>query len=143
MSSKRGPKSTKVDVSMINSVTVHNTQQTFSADVDGQYVFEGYKTVGGCSNSAVYIELKYRVGLLSMGMHLVGHLTIVVVGGQVPLLVIYTVTTVIKMISFQKVDQPIHGDIHSFNHTVEYMHVIIIVIISTTVDFIWVTLKFL
>ena len=135
---------------MINSVTVHNTQQTFSADVDGQYVFEGYKTVGGCSNSAVYIELKdtilfldVDVGLLSMGMHLVGHLTIVVVGGQVPLLVIYTVTTVIKMISFQKVDQPIHGDIHSFNHTVEYMHVIIIVIISTTVDFIWVTLKFL
>jgi hypothetical protein len=58
MSSKRGPKSTKVDASMISSVTVHNTQQTFSGDVDGQYVFEGYKTVVGCDSSAVYIELK-------------------------------------------------------------------------------------
>jgi len=58
MGFKRGPKTTKVDLSMISSITLHNTSQTFSADVDGSYVFEGYKTVAGCDNSAVYIELR-------------------------------------------------------------------------------------
>lgn len=57
MGFKRGPKTTKVTASMVNSVTLHNTQQTVSGDVDGYYVFEGYKTVAGCDSSGVYIEL--------------------------------------------------------------------------------------
>jgi|14BtaG_2_1085337.scaffolds.fasta_scaffold16549_2 hypothetical protein len=58
MSSRRGPKTIKVDESMIDSITLKNTDQTFGGDVDGQFVFEGFKTVAGCDNSAVYIRLK-------------------------------------------------------------------------------------
>ena len=58
MGFKRGPKTTKVTASMINAVTLHNTQQTFSGDLNGSYVFEGWKTVAGCDSSAVYLELR-------------------------------------------------------------------------------------
>ena len=47
MSSRRGPKTIKVDESMIDSITLKTTDQTFGVDVDGHLGLGGLKRFRG------------------------------------------------------------------------------------------------
>jgi hypothetical protein len=58
MGFKRGPNAITVTSSMIYGISLYEMVATESLDVNGSFVFSGYKTAAGCSSSSVFIELK-------------------------------------------------------------------------------------
>jgi hypothetical protein len=53
-----GPKVIPVTAGMVYGVSLYEMTSTQLGDVDGSFVFSGYKTAAGCASSSVFIELK-------------------------------------------------------------------------------------